>query len=170
MTAKTLFTEQQHFRQGWLWIILLLINGILISAVCKQILLGHSLSFTSLNNAELSTATTGVLLVSLLIAILRLDTEISEDGVCYRFFPFQLTMKVISWERISQAYVRQYNPISEYGGWGIRIGIFGSGQAFNVSGNKGLQLIYDGGKKFLLGTNRPEDLQKALQQLGRLRR
>jgi hypothetical protein len=62
--------------------------------------------------------------------------------------------------------VRQYNPITEYGGWNISIGLFGKGQAFNVSGNKGLQLIYDNGKKFLTGTQGPEEPEQLLKQIG----
>lgn len=76
--------------------------------------------------------------------------------------------KKISWDRISKAFVRQYNPITEYGGWGLRLGLLGKGKAFNVSGNKGLQLVYDNGKRFLLGTQRPEEVERVLKQLGRL--
>ena len=121
-----------------------------------------------MNNGLLIFATLGVLLLSLLFVFLRLETTIKKDGIYYRFFPFQLTYRKISWDKISQSFVRQYNPITEYGGWGLRIGLFGKGQAFNVSGNKGLQLVYDNGKKFLLGTQRPDEIERVLKQLGRL--
>ncbi|HYK55746.1 MAG TPA: hypothetical protein VEV15_04655 [Flavisolibacter sp.] len=168
MTAKQLFTEKQYFRQVWVWIVLLSMNGYLIFALVKQAVLKQPLGARPKSTEELVVGTAIVLLVTLLIAVIRLETEIKEDGVYYRFFPFQLKMKRIAWDRISKAFVRQYKPLVEYGGWGIRIGIFGSGQAFNVSGNKGLQLIYDNGKKFLIGTQKPEALQMALLQIGRL--
>jgi hypothetical protein len=168
MTDGKLFLERQHFRQAWLWTILLLINGLLIFALVKQILFGQPFGNRPLSNVQLLFVATSVLVITLFVAILRLETEIKADGVYYKFFPFQLSMKKISWDRISNAYVRKYKPLLEYGGWGLRIGIFGSGQAFNVSGNKGLQLIYDKGRKFLIGTRKPEELKKALQQLGRL--
>lgn len=152
----------------WVWIVLLSMNGYLIFALVKQALLKQSFGTRPKSTEELVVGTAIVLLVTLLIAVIRLETEIKEDGVYYRFFPFQLKMKRIAWDRISKAFVRQYKPLVEYGGWGMRIGIFGSGQAFNVSGNKGLQLIYDNGKKFLIGTQKPEALQIALLQIGRL--
>ena len=120
-----------------------------------------------MSNGLLIFVTSGVLLLTLLFVFLRLDTAIQKDGIYYRFLPFQLTYKKISWDRISKAFVRQYNPITEYGGWGLRIGLFGKGQAFNVSGNKGLQLVYDNGKKLLLGTQRPQEIEQVLKQLGR---
>jgi len=166
--AHPLFYERQYFRQVWLWIILLLVNGFFIYALFKQVFLGQVFGSKPMSNGGLIFVISIVLLVTLLSAILRLETEINDEGVYYRFFPFQIAMKKISWSRISKAFVRQYDPIAEYGGWGLRIGLFGRGQAFNVSGDKGLQLVYDDGKKFLIGTNKPAALQNVLQQLGRL--
>ena len=68
-----------------------------------------------------------------------------------------------------KSYVRQYSPIIEYGGWGLRFGIFGKGTAFNVSGNKGLQLEFINNKKLLIGTNKPDALTETLIKLGRLK-
>ncbi len=168
MTAKQLFSEKQYFRQVWVWIVLLSMNGYLIFALVKQALLKQPFGARPTGTEELALATAIVLLVTWLIWVIRLETQIKDDGVYYRFFPFQLKMKRIAWDRISKAYIRQYKPLVEYGGWGMRIGIFGSGRAFNVSGNKGLQLIYHNGKKFLIGTQKPEALQIALLQTGRL--
>lgn len=168
MEAKQLFSEKQYFRQVWVWIILLCMNGYFIFALVKQALLKQPFGARPMSTEKLVVGVAIVFAVTLLFAFMRLETELKEDGVYYRFFPFQLKTKRIAWDRISRAFVRQYKPLLEYGGWGMRIGIFGKGQAFNVSGNKGLQLIYDNGKKFLIGTQKPEALQTALLQLGRL--
>lgn len=168
MTTEKLFTERQYFRQIWLWALLIIINGFIIYGLISQVFFGRTFGDKPISNELLFFVTLGVLLLTLLFVFLRLDTVIKQDGVYYRFLPFQWTYKKISWDRISKSFVRQYNPITEYGGWGLRTGLFGKGQAFNVSGDKGLQLVYDNGKKFLLGTQRPDEIEQALKQLGRL--
>jgi hypothetical protein len=168
MTTEKIFTERQHFRQIWLWALLIGINGLFIYGLVSQVFFGQTFGDNPMSNGQLIFATVGVFLLTLLFVFLRLDTAIQHDGIYYRYLPFQWKYKKITWDRISKVYVRQYNPLTEYGGWGLRIGLFGKGQAFNVSGNKGLQLVYDNGKKFLLGTQKPDDIKNILQQLGRL--
>ena len=52
----------------------------------------------------------------------------------------------------------------EYGGWGYRISPR-NGKAFNIKGSWGLQLVLSNGDKLLLGTQKPEELKKAIEQL-----
>jgi hypothetical protein len=70
---------------------------------------------------------------------------------------------------LTKSYVRQYSPIAEYGGWGLRLGLFGKGQAYNVSGDKGLQLEFTTGQRLLIGTNKPEELNTVLLSIGQLK-
>jgi hypothetical protein len=104
-------------------------------------------------------------MVIALLLVSKLETAISDEGISYRFFPFHKRKKTITWSDIEKAYVRKYKPIAEYGGWGLRLGFFGSGKAVNVSGNMGLQLIFRNGKKLLIGTKRSNEVQLILQQL-----
>ncbi|MBC8644094.1 hypothetical protein H9W95_08645 [Flavobacterium lindanitolerans] len=69
---------------------------------------------------------------------------------------------------MTKSYVRQYAPIAEYGGWGLRYDFMGKGKALNVSGNKGLQLKFTDNKKLLIGTNKPDELTEILKKLGQL--
>ena len=166
MATQILFTERQHFRQWWLWFLLIGLDLFFIYQLIMQVFLRQPFGDRPMSNNALISVTISLLLFTVFFRFLRLDTRIQEDGIYYRYLPFQLKYRQISWERISQAFVRKYSPITEYGGWGIRIGLFGKGQAFNVSGNKGLQLVYDTGKKFLIGTRRPEEIQQVLNNLG----
>lgn len=168
MTTEKLFTERQHFRQIWLWALIIALDGLFIYGFISQVFYGHIFGLRPMSDGQLTFATIAIILMTLLFVFMRLETEIRQDGIYYCFFPFQLTMKKISWDRISKSFVRQYSPLWEYGGWGLRIGLFGSGWAFNVSGNKGLQLIYDNGRKFLLGTQHPQEIESVLKHLGRL--
>lgn len=94
----------------------------------------------------------------------RLVTEVRDDGVYVRFFPFHRHFKVFLWEDIESFEARTYRPILEYGGWGLRFGL--GGTAYNVSGNRGLQLVLGSGgwsDRLLIGTQRPEELAMAVQ-------
>ena len=44
--------------------------------------------------------------------------------------------------------------------------LWGRGKLFNVSGNKGLQLVFDDDTKLLIGTNEPDQLMLVLLKLG----
>lgn len=168
MPTKRLFSERQHFTQIWLWVLLIGISGLFVYGIIMQVFFGVTFGDKPMSNGQLIVVATGVLLLTFLFGLLRLETTIQHEGICYRFFPLQWKYKKISWDSISKAYLRQYNPITEYGGWGFRTGLFGKGQAFTISGNKGLQLVYNNGEKFLLGTQRPEEIEQVLKQLGRL--
>lgn len=97
-----------------------------------------------------------------------METKIKTEGIYVRFSPFLLKHKFYPWEVIQQAYIRQYHPLREYGGWGIRRGVFGHGWAYNVSGNVGIQLIMKDGTKLLIGTRQPHKAAEALKRLGKL--
>lgn len=165
MVTEKLFTERQHFKQIWLWVLLGAIDLLFIYGLIKQIFLGQVFGDTPISNGLLIFLTVAACLLTILFVFLRLDTLINNDGIYYRFLPFQLTYREIPWSRISKALICEYSPLSEYGGWGIRFGL--SGQAVNISGNKGLQLVYDS-KKLLIGTQKPEEMEQVLKQLGRL--
>jgi hypothetical protein len=109
-----------------------------------------------------------VALISYLLWYTRLDTIIDFEGLTYRFAPFHRSPRHISWDKVTVAVVRQYRPIVEYGGWGLRWGF--SGLAYNVSGNMGLQLILENRRRILIGTQKPEELEQALNELRKSRK
>ncbi len=168
MSTEKLFIERQRFKQIWLWALLFGVNAYFMYGLVQQFFFGMTFGDKPKSNGHLLFATGLVLLVTVLFAFLRLDTAIRQDGIYYRFLPFQWKYKKISWDRVSRVFVRRYSPIAEYGGWGLRIGFFGKGQAFNVAGDQGIQLVYDNGKKFLLGTQHPAAAEQVLKKLGRL--
>lgn len=164
MNNQILFSEQQRFRQPWIWVILFGINGIFIFGLIRQVFLGQQFSDKPISDTGLIIATIGSLIISVLFLCLRLETKIESDGIYVRFFPFQMSFKYYSWDKLHQLFVRDYNPIGEYGGWGLRG--FGKNKAMNVSGNKGIQLITKDGAKILIGTKRADEATRILKQHG----
>ncbi|MUU77731.1 hypothetical protein GN138_04685 [Winogradskyella sp. HL2-2] len=83
----------------------------------------------------------------------------------YKFFPFHWSFKVIKWKDIQNVYVRSYDALGEYGGWGLKGGAFwnkSKGKAINVSGDIGIQLILKNKKKLLIGTQKQNDVKNVL--------
>ena len=64
---------------------------------------------------------------------------------------------------VFRAYPRSYEPIWEYGGWGIRLGA--GGGAYNMRGNEGVQLHLRDGRRLLIGSQRAEELAEVIRRL-----
>ncbi len=164
-----LFKEKQKFRQWWVWAIVITIGGLFLYRLYRQLILKIPLGEYPSDTISFIIGALIPLTVIILFLIIRLETEITEEGIVYKFFPFHIKPRIARWEFIDKSYVRTYSPIFEYGGWGIRLGIFGYGRALNISGDKGLQLVFSNGKKLLIGTQRPEELQQALIDIHKLK-
>ncbi|GAA4319139.1 hypothetical protein GCM10023115_45390 [Pontixanthobacter gangjinensis] len=148
-----IFKEEQAFRQ-W-WIILVLGSTLVVTSIPLINSLG--------DNSSGSTNLLGLCLVLLIIVlfwVIRLKTKIDARGIRAEFRPLKVFKRQYKWEKIEDCYVRQYLPVQEYGGWGIRG--FGKAKAYNVSGNMGIQIITKDNEKFLIGTNKPEKAQKVI--------
>ncbi|MFC5270854.1 hypothetical protein [Adhaeribacter terreus] len=161
MANNILFSEKQRFTQWWLWLILLSTFAMPSYLMYEQ--LQEPAPFT---DPEKNTAIVLLVVimvpVMLLFALIKLETQISEDGISARLYPLHLKWRHYSWPEIEDVYVREYSPLKEFGGWGLRYG-FG-GMAYNISGNQGIQIVFKSGKKLLLGTQKPEAATKALKQ------
>ena len=159
-----LYRETQHFRQLWLWALVLFIVLLSLYGVFQQLILGKPFG----NNP----APDGVMVVLAIIFgmglpvfmfMTNLTTQVHSDGLYIRFFPFHLSFRRIAAEEIRGFKVCTYNPIRDYGGWGIRLGR--KGQAYNVSGNRGVQLELFNEKHLLIGSQKPEELMEALSSI-----
>ncbi|MDO7852930.1 hypothetical protein [Hymenobacter convexus] len=151
-----LFQERQLFIRRW-WPLLLTPAVVIITLVW----LLPAKPF----RADWSAVVAGVvvLLSVCLLLTLRLETRLDAAGAHYRLFPLQWTWRSRPWASIAQAYVRAYDPLGEYGGWGLKGR--SSNRALNISGDQGLQLVLRDGNRLLLGTQRPAEITQALGQL-----
>ena len=116
MNEEILFTERQRYKQWWLWLILLGVNGLFLFGVFKQVIGGQQFGDKPMSNIELLIVTGLTIVSTILFANFRLDTVIKKDGIYVRFFPFHFQFKNYRWETLTKSFVRQYSPISEYGG------------------------------------------------------
>lgn len=158
---KPLFQETQRFTQWWLWLLLVVVSISIFRPISEAISNDQSLD---------AGQWVGVIILAVVILLMfinRLETRIDERGIYVKFFPVVPKFKFYPWEEISTAVVRKYSPLMEYGGWGIRFGR--NGKAYNIKGNKGLQLKFKNGSALLIGTQKAEELQKVLNEIKILR-
>ena len=151
------FKETQQFTQWWLWALNLGILLIPIYGIVRQVFLKKSFGDNPMPDIGLFVFLFFMILFNYFFLILKLETTIDEKGIHYRFYPLKPTLKTTDWNTINKVYIRKYNPVLEYGGWGIKRG------ARNVKGNIGLQLELKNGKKLLIGTQKKEEMERVLK-------
>jgi hypothetical protein len=154
------FREVQHFRQFWLWALLLAGLAPVALGLYWQIGRGRRWGNHPASDATLVAVHCLVLLLLAWFYLVKLVTEVDDDEIRAQFV-YMWRAKRIPFSQIRKAEAVTYRPIRDYGGWGIRMGP--AGWAYNVSGNRGVRIDYNDGNKFLIGSQRPEELEQAIQ-------
>lgn len=158
---EKVFSEVQRFRQWWMWSIILFVDAGLVVTFFWDKVVG---SQEPVQWWEYLLIAGTLFMLTLLFLIMNLSTRIDEQGIHIRFSPFHFREKHFYWRDIAKAYIRNYSPLWEYGGWGIKYG--SGGKAYNVSGSIGLQLELKNGKCILIGTDRPDQLKEVILKFG----
>ena len=172
MSEKILFSESQRFKQILIWVLLfsifLFVSVPVIYGLIKQMFFGEAFGNKPISTEGLLVITIVSVIIPLipivLFRIMRLETLIKDEGIYVRFVPFQTKLNFYAWTELTKSYVRQYSPVGEYGGWGMKG--WGNNKALNISGNKGIQLETKNGNKLLIGTNNPDEITNILKQSG----
>lgn len=149
-----IFEEKQAFRQWWLFLLL----GSTVVVILVPL-------FNDVSQENIWAILISALLIVVVVIgflVLRLYTRIDSSGIYAKFSPLNFVQKKFNWNEIEKCYVREYSPLSEYGGWGIRG--FPKVRAYNVSGNMGIQLVTKDGRRFLLGTQKPKQAQQIMER------
>ena len=161
-----IFREVQRISQGWVWAAVAVCAGGAWFLFVARMIFGVPLGSPPPPDALLWLlwAILGIGLPAVLL-LARLVTEISPAGLVITYLPFM--RRRIDLDRIEAIEPVEYRPIREYGGWGIRW-MPKRGLALTIAGNRGVRLIYDGGKRLLLGSRAPDEVVDALTRAQRL--
>jgi len=148
------FHEEQQFRQILLWFLIIYPSLVLLAVVINM-----------LRESEFDLVLILIFLFAgiglpLLFYFSRLTTEVRFDGIYFRFFPFHLSFHKIAFHDLKSYRAVTYDPIGDYLGWGIRYSH--KGKAYNVSGDRGVQVELVNGKRILFGSRRPEEFVQAI--------
>jgi hypothetical protein len=155
------FEEKQSFTQWWILLLglfeIAIVAWVFTLPLPKDIAPGSPL-YIGLVVWCLAFAS----IVPLMIVAVRLKTEVLSDRIRIQFVPFHRQPKDFLFSEIQSADVRTYRPLAEYGGWGLRRGP--GGVAYNVKGNRGLQLVMSDGRRILIGTQKPDELLSVVRR------
>ncbi|MHC4587551.1 MAG: DUF6141 family protein [Planctomycetota bacterium] len=162
-----IFREVQTFGSTLRWLLVVLMG---VSFAIFAIALWETITNPKTTNTLVPTLLSIIAMaipiaVTILFFILNLETEVRSDGLYIRFYPMHIRFRKFTGENLAEFYPRTYKPIREYGGWGIRCSFTGKGKAYNVSGNKGVQLVLTNGKKLLIGSQKPDELAAAIDKM-----
>ncbi|MCF8228981.1 MAG: DUF6141 family protein [Bacteroidales bacterium] len=163
--SKIYFKETQKFRQWWILVILLIVLCIWLWGIIQQIV--FEIPFGNNPISDLGLVLIGIIVLAPIVIIFRIKmiSQIRRDGIWYKMYPLT-TYKKIRPEEVKNWHIRQYNPVREFGGWGMRFALQrGKGKAINLSSRNGLQLELKSGKKLLIGTQNPEKMKEAMEKM-----
>jgi len=152
VVANASFREVQYMRR-WIWLVALICLVVIISA-----------GMSGMNKpgmiASMRIPVFVAGLSTVLFLVSKLIVEVRDDGIYIKYSPFHMSYRKIPLSEIASVEARTYSPLREYGGWGCRG--FGKNIAYNVSGNRGVQLVLRDGKRLLIGSQKPEELADAI--------
>lgn len=151
--------EQKIVKVWWVTLIIAVLTGLMWYSFIQQIILGQPFGTNPGPNWM-------VWLFWLLFgigfpvvwAMTKLVVEVRDNYLSIRYYP--LTTRKIPFADIQHVEARTYNPVREYGGWGIKG--WGNKRAYNVSGNKGVELELQDGRMIMIGSLKSEELALAL--------
>jgi hypothetical protein len=169
--SAVLFREIQRSRQWWLYVVIFMTciatAGVFGYIFVMQVVLNHQIGDHPMSNNALTLTAILVIGVDAIIVWLVLAsnmvTEVRPDGLFIRYYPFHPKFRKIPIENALSIEVVTYNPIADYGGWGLRYGK--NGRAYNPCGNRGVRITKDDGKHILIGSQKPEELLDAINYI-----
>ncbi|MFP4496665.1 MAG: DUF6141 family protein [Vulcanimicrobiota bacterium] len=162
---KVYFYEEQKMKQIWLVLFIIFLVGIFLYIFVKEVIMKKTALAGSppVGFTIFMFIIFGVLM-PVVMFIAKLITRVEKEGIYIRFFPFHFKFLFFPFDHIQNYYNREYKPIPEYRGWGIRRGLH-HGWAYNAYGNQGLQLEMKDGERILIGTQRPDEFVEAIDEV-----
>lgn len=155
--ANQIYKEIQSYRGTWIVYFIILVE-------LPTIILLLTFYFQAEDKAEMGIALTVVgatmALIFLFIFNLRMETRIDQYGISFKYFPFIRSWRKYPKETIRTISVINYNPIMDYGGWGLKGNK--TTKAYSIMGDQGLLFDVGDKKKIMIGTMKAKELEEYL--------
>ena len=159
-----LFREKQYFRgRHTIPFYVLLLGLILLFAygIFQQLVLRKPFCDKPATDGLLIAGALLPLSLLLLFHFCFLETQLTREGVYYRWSPFRKKFHFIRWSDLKKAEMLDYGFV----GYGWRL--TGHGTVYTLGGKTGLHLVKKSGSRLTLGTRQPEKMREALMQVNR---
>lgn len=155
------FHESQKLRQWHVRILLALPPAALVVMTVRQVVFHHPWGQKPPSNGGLIFLTVLLALVYLRLITVRLVTDLGKDQLSVGLRGLWPSRR-IPLSQVRSAKAITYDPVRDYGGYGIRSGRLGA--AYIASGNRAVQLELASGRKILVGSQRADELAAKLSQ------
>ena len=164
------FQEVQRFDQTWLKLVLFAVAGaalcVIIAGIYIQLIRGIPFGNNPVPDGALVLLNLVMFLLGVVLplSVLHLKIEVRLDDKALSAVMWPLSRRMIPLEEIVAWEAKDYRPLRDFGGWGIRYSGKLGCWAYNVKGNRGVFLEMIGGKKVLIGSQRAEELAEAITE------
>lgn len=142
-----MIVEKQKFKNKVIWIVVLMLNCFVLYGVIKQLIYKIPFGENPAPNFILLLGLVTTLLLLGMLFLIYLKITINENEIIIHFYPF--IKKTIQIKEIKNLEIVEYNPLRDYGGWGIRYGK--KGKAYTIGGKLGLSITLLNNKNILVG-------------------
>lgn len=158
-----IFHEVQRFRMWMFWLPIVIVTFVVWWQFTEQIIRGHPQGTQPVPDwaAWLLAIVFGLGFPAFALLV-RLVTVVVPGELSVRLYPFRPVRFPLV--QIKSAEARDYSPLREFGGWGIRMGP--GGKAYNAYGERGVQLVLADGRRVLIGSQRADELAQVLHSHG----
>ena len=162
MTGKVYFNESQRMDQLWLKLVMAL-------AAVTALIPFLKMDSQRLWQMDVMLSLVGLILVlvfvNIMVFVVTFQTKVASDGIYYKYPPFVLKWKKVAFQDLEHWRIRKYQAFQEFGGRGYKTRFLSTkARSITIKGNQGLQLHFKNGKKLLLGTQKPAELEAALRK------
>ena len=158
--TKPLFHEEQSLRQPRLLILTAIPPVAMLLLAIWQVGLGHPWGEQPMSNAGIVGWTIFLWLIYLRLISVKLVTDVlpNELSVAMRGLWRSYRISLAAIQSVSTV---TFDPVADWGGYGVRF--TARGKAFIARGNKGVDLALSKGGVVLVGSQRPDELVRALE-------
>lgn len=151
MVGIVAFEEEQKFDPR-------LANGLYLFLAAVGALAWFAARGGSEGDAAVIALLPAFLALFVLFSTATMTTRVDDAGLAIETLYF--VKRRIGFDDIESASPVTYRPIRDYGGWGYRLSR--EGKAYNMQGDRGVQLHLKNGGRVLVGSQRPEELASAI--------
>jgi hypothetical protein len=162
--APLLFQEKQAFRQRHAKLALATPPAAILFVTLRQLVWHRPWGSPPVSNGDLLFLSVLLVVVYARLVTVRLVTELRPSEIAVGLRGLWRKRK-IPLEQVRAAREVQYDPMSEFGGYGFRSGR--RGKAYIASGTLGVELELRDGRKVLIGSQDPARLAKQIAECRR---
>lgn len=171
--TRPYFEEKQSLRQTqWIWFVVVVVImstlGPIFPMVYTQLIEGvpvgnQPMSDTGLIIFSIVMVATAAITTWMLLS-LTLETYVDAEGIHYRLFPFKPKWKLVRKESIHRYEFRSKRGFLD-GKAGYHKNIFNKTTSLRIRGGRHVRLLIDGDWKVLIGTQNPEEFERAMRRV-----